>query len=58
MNYSIILVGPKFDNDEDFLKYWRDGGPDLSLLKGRDGDWAYDETTGYPLGLNYEDVVI
>ncbi len=52
------LVSPKFDNDEDFLKYWRDGGPDLHLIKGSDGDWVYDEITGYPLGLNYEDVVI
>lgn len=52
------LIEPKFDNDEDFFKYWRDGGPDKGLLHGADGDWVYDEITGYPLGLKYEEVVI
>jgi fermentation-respiration switch protein FrsA (DUF1100 family) len=52
------LIEPKFDNDEDFFKYWRNGGPDKALLHGADGDWVYDEITGYPLGLKYEEVVV
>lgn len=52
------LIEPKFDNDEDFFKYWRNGGPDKGLLHGIDGDWVYDEITGYPLGLRFEEVAV
>jgi hypothetical protein len=52
------LVEPKFDNDEAFLDYWKNGGPDLNLLYDTGGSWVYDEISGFPLGLKCEDVVI
>ena len=57
-NLYHALVEPKFDNDEDFSNYRNNGGADRGLLRGSDGDWIFDHTTGYPLGLKYENVAI
>jgi hypothetical protein len=55
---SQALVETKFDNEEEFIKYLQDGGPDRKLLHGPDGDWVYDEFTTFPIGLVYDDVAV
>lgn len=52
------LVETKFNNDEAFLEYYLRGGDDYRLLRDEHGELIYDESSGWPLGLAYEYVVI
>lgn len=52
------LVETKFNNEDAFWKYWRDGGGEHHLLKEQNGELVFDEITGLPLGLAYGDVAV
>jgi hypothetical protein len=52
------LLETKFNDEKALLKYWQDGGGDHRLLKGPDGDLVFDEVTGWPLGLAFDDVAV